>query len=147
MGYNYVSHYKTVDFISLNESEIRLPLMNRFDPIEKTIKRIYYSIINILEYLRVYTSKLGINNLQIRKHKIKFPSISKSFIFFINIFFIFKLLIIKKSARIKDIMENIYLFARRIQSEFIALFHNVNIKDVTTINTLWVNVQWYTISN
>lgn len=37
MGYNYINHYQCPGFISLNEEEIRLPLMMRFDPIEDVI--------------------------------------------------------------------------------------------------------------
>lgn len=34
MGYNYINHYRKVDFITMNDSELRLPLMKRFEPIE-----------------------------------------------------------------------------------------------------------------
>ena len=38
MGYNYINHYKKVDFISLSEDEVRLPLMKRFEKIDTVIK-------------------------------------------------------------------------------------------------------------
>lgn len=31
MGYNYINHYKKPDFIIMNEEELRLPLMKRFE--------------------------------------------------------------------------------------------------------------------
>lgn len=37
MGYNYINHYKKVNFISMNDAELRLPLMMRFEPIEDVI--------------------------------------------------------------------------------------------------------------
>ena len=37
MGYNYVNHYKTADFVTLNQSEVRMPLMRRFEKIEKVM--------------------------------------------------------------------------------------------------------------
>lgn len=38
MGYNYVTHYTRADFLSLDERELRLPLMRRFEPIETVIE-------------------------------------------------------------------------------------------------------------
>ena len=37
MGFNYVNLYKKVDFLTMNDTEIRLPLMMRFEPIEEVI--------------------------------------------------------------------------------------------------------------
>ena len=37
LGYNYINHYKNLDFIVINEDELRLPLMMRFEDIEETI--------------------------------------------------------------------------------------------------------------
>ncbi|MBU0758131.1 MAG: hypothetical protein KKF44_08740 [Nanoarchaeota archaeon] len=38
MGYNYVNHYKHPDFMTMDEQEVRLPLMKRFDDIENVIR-------------------------------------------------------------------------------------------------------------
>jgi rfaE bifunctional protein kinase chain/domain len=38
MGYNYINHYKDPDFITMDEQEIRLPLMKRFDEMEDVIQ-------------------------------------------------------------------------------------------------------------
>ena len=39
MGYNYVNHYKRPDYIIMNEEEIRLPMMQRFEDIDEVIKK------------------------------------------------------------------------------------------------------------
>jgi bifunctional ADP-heptose synthase (sugar kinase/adenylyltransferase) len=39
MGYNYVNHYKNPHFISIDEQELRLPLMMRFEKIGDVINR------------------------------------------------------------------------------------------------------------
>lgn len=36
-GYNYINHYKNPDFVMMNEEELRLPLMKRFEPIQEVI--------------------------------------------------------------------------------------------------------------
>ena len=38
MGYNYINHYQKSDFIVMDDQEIRLPLMKRFEEIEEVIK-------------------------------------------------------------------------------------------------------------
>lgn len=38
MGYNYISHYQNPDFVIMNEDELRLPLMKRFEGIQLVIK-------------------------------------------------------------------------------------------------------------
>jgi rfaE bifunctional protein kinase chain/domain len=40
MGYNYFNLYKKFDFISVDEQELRLPLLKRFDKIEGVIKEV-----------------------------------------------------------------------------------------------------------
>ena len=37
MGYNYINHYNKVDFIKMDEPELRLPLMRRYEDIEEVI--------------------------------------------------------------------------------------------------------------
>ena len=41
MGYNYINHYKKPDFIIINEEELRLPLMQRFEEIQYVIKEFH----------------------------------------------------------------------------------------------------------
>ena len=41
MGYNYISHYKKPDFIIMNEDELRLPLMQRFEEIQHVAKEFH----------------------------------------------------------------------------------------------------------
>ena len=41
MGYNYINHYKNPNFIVLNEAELRLPLMRRFEEIHDVIEEFY----------------------------------------------------------------------------------------------------------
>ena len=41
MGYNYINHYKKSDFIVMDDQEIRLPLMKRFEEIEEVIKEFH----------------------------------------------------------------------------------------------------------
>lgn len=41
MGYNYINHYKKPDFIIMNEEELRLPLMQRFEEIQYVIKEFH----------------------------------------------------------------------------------------------------------
>ena len=41
MGYNYINHYQKPGFITMDEQEIRLPLMKRFDEINNVIKEFY----------------------------------------------------------------------------------------------------------
>jgi len=41
MGYNYVNHYKNPDFIVMDDQEIRLPLMKRFEEIEDVIREFH----------------------------------------------------------------------------------------------------------
>lgn len=47
LGYNYINHYGKVDFIKMDEPELRLPLMKRFEDIEEVIfefnKKLGYS--------------------------------------------------------------------------------------------------------
>jgi bifunctional ADP-heptose synthase (sugar kinase/adenylyltransferase) len=38
MGYNYINQYKSPDFITMDEQELRLPTMMRFEPVEEVIK-------------------------------------------------------------------------------------------------------------
>lgn len=38
MGYNYISHYKKPDFIIMNEEELRMPLMKRFEDLDRVMK-------------------------------------------------------------------------------------------------------------
>jgi rfaE bifunctional protein kinase chain/domain len=38
MGFNYVPLYKRSDFIAMNENEIRLPVMMRFEPIDEVMR-------------------------------------------------------------------------------------------------------------
>ena len=38
MGYNYVNHYRKPDYIIMNEEEMRLPLMKRFEELDDVIK-------------------------------------------------------------------------------------------------------------
>lgn len=38
MGFNYVNHYKKIDYLTLNDTEIRLPLMMRFNEINEVIQ-------------------------------------------------------------------------------------------------------------
>jgi len=37
MGYNYINHYKSPDFIVMNEEELRLPLMKRFEELKNVV--------------------------------------------------------------------------------------------------------------
>jgi len=37
MGYNYINHYRKSDYMSLDEQELRLPLMRRFEPLNEVI--------------------------------------------------------------------------------------------------------------
>lgn len=37
MGYNYANHYKRADFLALDEQEVRLPCMMRFEPLEEVV--------------------------------------------------------------------------------------------------------------
>ena len=39
IGYNYISNYKKTDFIVINEEELRLPLMRRFEEIREVINK------------------------------------------------------------------------------------------------------------
>ena len=41
LGYNYFSLYKKINFICMNESEMRLPMRRRFEEIEDVIKEVY----------------------------------------------------------------------------------------------------------
>ena len=41
MGYNYINHYIKPDFIIMNEEELRLPLMQRFERIQHVIKEFH----------------------------------------------------------------------------------------------------------
>ena len=41
LGYNYINHYKNLDFIVMNEEELRLPLMMRFENINETVFKFY----------------------------------------------------------------------------------------------------------
>ena len=41
MGYNYINHYQKSDFIVMDDQEIRLPLMKRFEEIEEVIKEFH----------------------------------------------------------------------------------------------------------
>lgn len=41
MGYNYINYYKKPDFIVMNEEELRLPLMMRFEGIDEVINKFY----------------------------------------------------------------------------------------------------------
>ncbi len=41
MGYNYINHYKNLDFIVMNEEELRLPLMMRFEDINEAMFKFY----------------------------------------------------------------------------------------------------------
>lgn len=41
LGYNYINHYKNLDFIVMNEDELRLPLMMRFEDINEAIFKFY----------------------------------------------------------------------------------------------------------
>lgn len=41
MGYHYLNLYKRADFISMNEQELRLPFLKRFEPIEEVIQEMY----------------------------------------------------------------------------------------------------------
>ncbi len=41
MGYNYINHYTHVDFITMNESELRMPLMKRFEETKEVIRLFY----------------------------------------------------------------------------------------------------------
>lgn len=38
MGYNYYRLYKKLDFMSMDEQELRLPLLRRFEPVEDVIR-------------------------------------------------------------------------------------------------------------
>ncbi len=37
MGYNYINHYERADFITMNDEELRMPLMMRFQPLEEVL--------------------------------------------------------------------------------------------------------------
>jgi len=41
MGYNYVNHYGQPDFITMNEHEIRLPVMKRFEDIKEVVQEFH----------------------------------------------------------------------------------------------------------
>jgi len=41
MGYNYINYYKKPDFIVMNEEELRLPLMMRFEEIDEVIDKFH----------------------------------------------------------------------------------------------------------
>lgn len=41
LGYNYINHYQNLDFIVMNEEELRLPLMMRFEDINETMFKFY----------------------------------------------------------------------------------------------------------
>ena len=41
MGYNYINHYESPDFITMDEEELRLPLMMRFEEIGEVISKFY----------------------------------------------------------------------------------------------------------
>lgn len=41
MGYNYINHYKKPDFIIMNEEELRLPLMQRFEEMQYVVKEFH----------------------------------------------------------------------------------------------------------
>jgi len=41
LGYNYFNLYKRMDFISMNEHELRLPLLRRFEKLDEVIKETY----------------------------------------------------------------------------------------------------------
>ena len=41
MGYNYINHYKEPDFIIMNEEELRLPLMQRFEETPHVVKEFH----------------------------------------------------------------------------------------------------------
>ena len=41
MGFNYVNHYKRADFLTLDEQELRLPLMMRFENINEVMMKFY----------------------------------------------------------------------------------------------------------
>jgi len=40
-GYNYINHYNNLDFVVMNEEELRLPLMKRFEDINELIPKFY----------------------------------------------------------------------------------------------------------
>jgi rfaE bifunctional protein kinase chain/domain len=41
MGFNYVNLYKKADFVTMNEQELRMPLLNRFDKIEDVMNEFH----------------------------------------------------------------------------------------------------------
>lgn len=41
MGYNYINHYRDPDFIVINEDELRLPLMKRFEELQDVIREFH----------------------------------------------------------------------------------------------------------
>lgn len=57
LGYNYITNYKKTDFITLNESELRLPLRMRCEEIETVINK-FYELFGYPKFL-VTTGKKG----------------------------------------------------------------------------------------
>ena len=48
MGYNYINHYKSPDFAVINEEELRLPLMRRFEELQDVVREFH----NAFKYKR-----------------------------------------------------------------------------------------------
>src|SRR3990167_2132336 len=96
-----------------------------FNSIKESIKGLNDFVINILKNLGMNRFKIRINYLNVWKDIIKLNPIGKSYVFLINISFIFKHGIIQISAIIKNIIKSINLLSRRIQSIFVAFcdFH------------------------
>src|SRR3990167_7693530 len=133
-------------FISRSPDNSKGLNISFINSIKESIKGLNYFIINILKYLRMNRFKIRINYLNIWKKIIKFNLIGKSYVFLINIFFIFKHGIIQISTVIKNIIKDINLLVRRIQSVFVRLFHT-NLMDNHMFNTSGFHPHLYPPSN
>ena len=102
-----------------------------FNSIKESIKGLNDFVIDILKNLGMNRFKIRINYLDVWKNIIKFDFIGKSYVFFINISFILKHGIIQIPAVIKNIIKDINLLIRRIQSVFVSLFHT---------NPIYINI-------
>jgi bifunctional ADP-heptose synthase (sugar kinase/adenylyltransferase) len=77
MGYNYFISYKKMDFISMDEQEIRLPLHKRFEDIRELVKEAYDKfkfqnfIITRGKYGSMFVSNGKISEAPILTHSVK----------------------------------------------------------------------------
>ena len=90
------------------------------------VKGFYNSVVNILQNLRMNISKFWVNYSQIQKHRIE-VLVRKIYSFLLIPYnLVFKLLVVKQSAYLNMLVENILLLFTRINPELIHPIHGVD---------------------